>query len=84
MKKEVLWIRQEATDSQIEGILKQRDALIEKVKGLQKIRVRAADVVHWFNLFEGNEDFEAHIRALDLVLVAYTKEFEPQKRSEPK
>lgn len=42
MDKEVDWIRNVATDSQIEGILKQRDRLIIKyasaVKALEDIR----------------------------------------------
>ena len=36
MDKEVAWIRNEATDSQIRGILNQRDDLIAKVELLQR------------------------------------------------
>lgn len=37
MNREVDWIRNQATDSQIEGILSQRDRLINKVAFLNRI-----------------------------------------------
>ena len=46
MNKEVLWIRTEATDSQIEGILNQRNRLLEENKSLREVIVLLIKGLH--------------------------------------
>lgn len=65
MDKEVAWIRNSATDSQIEGILKQRDGLIKKyavaIKVLEDIMQLISDGDLIRNTKQDN-DYEVFLR----------------------